>query len=373
MKSMRRFLKQFLCRQEGNVMIITGLMALTLVAVGGASIDLGRQQLVRNKLQQATDAGAVAAATLPDGTTNAVRQAAAERYYALNFPDGYLGVARPAPSVSISNSSVDVTANAVFTPRFVSLLGVNRMTSTGDTGVNRDVTVTASSYDLITVMDVSGSMVTADAGGVSRIAAQRSAANTIAGSLLNPNTTSSRVASVTWSDAVVNALGFQSTYGPVRSFNDAMNVVAGTNSTVGLQRARTLASGFRSEAVKAVVLITDGFNGANVAPYSTYAINRASLTECQALKDTGAVVYTIAFGSDVTGQCYTYQCPPGKCKGSGSITVPKNQNDPELCAKPFLQTCATSPANYFEAPNPTELNQAFQAILTSIQNMRVVR
>jgi len=379
---MKQFLKSFVRQQQGSVLIITGLSFLVLLAVGGAAIDLGRQQLVRAKLQQASDAAAVAAATLSDDATNGERSAAASRYFALNFPDGYLGVSRPVPAVSVSASSISVIANAPLNTRFIGFVGVDQITSSGITRINRDTVTTSSKYDLVFVMDASGSMEARDVGNVgilnpdagapcipynpvnfnpagacptngnTRMNAMRSAAVTVTTNLLQPNTSDSRIGAVTWSDAVVRQQPLSGDFQTVRTFLGRMVSYAGTNSTSGLQAARTMSAGFRDDAVKSVVLLTDGVNGAwnngviGQYPIITEAtINPQSLAICTQLKQAGVVVYTIAFGTDVISNA---------------------------AARNFLRSCATSPANYFSAPNAAQLNTAFAAILTSIQNMRIV-
>ncbi len=142
--------------QRGNVLMITGLMLLILFAVAGAGADFGRQQLVRMKLQNASDAAAVAAASMPESTTTEQRRAVALRYYNLNYPTTYLGVARPTANIQIGDQII-VDANTSFSTNFIGGVGVERLESQGRTVVNR-TTQAASIYDVILVMDNSNSM-----------------------------------------------------------------------------------------------------------------------------------------------------------------------------------------------------------------------
>lgn len=143
---------------RGNVLMLTGLSILFLFAVAGAGVDFGRQQLVRMKLQNASDAAAVAAASMPSSVSAEQRRAVALRYYNLNFPTSYLGIPRPAPSIQIGNQII-VDASTSFDANFVSNVGVTRLESQGRTVVDRSEAA-ASIYDVILVMDNSQSMAT---------------------------------------------------------------------------------------------------------------------------------------------------------------------------------------------------------------------
>lgn len=142
--------------QRGNVLMLTGLAILILFAVAGAGVDFGRQQLVRMKLQNASDAAAVAAASLPDSVSAEQRRQVALRYYNLNFPSSYLGIARPSPNIQIG-SQIIVDASTSMNANFVSNVGVQTLEAQGRTVVER-ATDQNSIYDVLLVMDNSGSM-----------------------------------------------------------------------------------------------------------------------------------------------------------------------------------------------------------------------
>lgn len=151
-----RFLRHLHHDTRGNVLMLTGLAILILFAVAGAGVDFGRQQLVRMKLQNASDAAAVAAASMPDSVSADQRRAVALRYYNLNFPATYLGIARPTPNIQVG-SQIIVDASTSFDANFVSNVGVNRLESQGRTVVDRSAPQ-QTIYDVILVMDNSNSM-----------------------------------------------------------------------------------------------------------------------------------------------------------------------------------------------------------------------
>ena len=140
----------------GNVLMLTGLAVLFLFAMAGAGVDFGRQQLVRMKLQNASDAAAIAAASMPESTSEAQRRAVALRYYNLNYPTSYLGVARPTPTISVTDP-ITVQATSSFNTNFLAGLGLPQMESQSLARVNRAQSA-SSVYDVILVMDNSGSM-----------------------------------------------------------------------------------------------------------------------------------------------------------------------------------------------------------------------
>ncbi|MBN8544153.1 MAG: VWA domain-containing protein [Alphaproteobacteria bacterium] len=349
---MKRFLKQFIGSNDGSVLIIAGLMILTLTAVSGAAIDLGRQQLVRSKLQQASDAGAIAAATMPSDATQAEKEAAGRRYFALNFPNGYMGIARPNPAVSISNGDILVTATADVPTRFVSLLGINTVVSTGRTRIASSSTTTGNSYDLIMILDNSGSMGLADAGGgQTRIAALRNSALNIATNLLPDGNTANRIALVPYDAGVppgagADTLPLTENRGTVTSEINAMRAVGGTNSGTAFGYAASRAGfvqSMRNDVVRTVVWLTDGVN-------NTVSSDNQTLQNCADFKAQGIVVFTIAFGS----------------------TVAANAG-----VRSLMSSCATGAPGtnegqyFFIAPDAATLSTTFNSILTTVSNLRI--
>jgi hypothetical protein len=319
--------------RRGSVLILIGLGLVMLIGLAGAGIDLGRQQIVSNKLQSACDAAAIAAGSATAGQEIDT----AQRYFNLNFPDGYLGVARPTPTITPGANGISVAASASVPTLFMRLLGVTTTTAVGSTGT-AGATSNWQKFDVILVMDNSGSMATDDAGGgQTRLAALKVAAKTMASSLLDPNVAGSRVAGITWNHELIDIIGFQDTNGPVQSFLDGMWAGGGTNSTVGMENAENISDGFNADAVKALVLLTDGVNNDAYLNVSTIAI-------CSYLKSQAVVVYTIALGPVAT-------------------------NYPEVAL--FLSDCATDPGKFFNAPDADSLKNVFDAILTSVKKLRI--
>jgi Flp pilus assembly protein TadG len=324
----------------GSVLILVGLGILVLVGLAGAGIDLGRQQIVSSKLQSACDAAAIAAGSAPAGQEIQT----AQRYFNLNFPDGYLGVARPTPTITQTANGTTVAASAPVPTLFIRLLGVTTTTAVGRTGTESGTTNTQK-FDVILVLDNSGSMVTNDAGGgQTRMGALKVAAKTLVSSLLDPNVAGSRVAGVTWDEFVIDTVGFQSTNGPMQSFLDGMQPRGLTNSAVGMAEALDMAGDFDPDAVHAVVLLTDGVNDIGLPSFKPPLLNQLTIDICDDFKTLGVVVYTIALGPVATQY-------------------------PDVAA--FLTACASDPGKFYNAPDATALQNVFDAILTSVKKLRI--
>lgn len=381
-------LTRFLQNARGNVMIITAITITALVAVAGLGIDLGRQQIVRLELQQAADAAALAGANF-EGLSDAERRTVAERYFRLNVADGYLGVSRPAPTISATDGEVSVDATASVGTIFSRTIGISTVAAGGGSTVGNGGGSSGGKYDLLLVMDNSGSMHLTDVGssnsleaseavrqerldtcllqansnedlctdpnnadlwgtfGPTRINALRYAANFIAQQILENNRNDSRIGTISWTDLLGRTSPLTNSYEEINAFLLGMVAYGATDSTVGLREAVNQARGFRSGFIHAVVLLTDGENNDPAVD------NPNSLALCSELKNSGTIVYTILLGN------------PGADGSDGNVV------------RGFLQACATTDntgrSYFFDAPDSNTLLEAFRSILTSVRRLRITR
>ncbi len=393
--SVHRFLKD----RSGNILMLTGLSFLFLVGIGGAAYDLGKQQLVQQRMQQSADAAALSAADLPTNTDEATRRQVANAFFSLNFPDGYLGTTRPTPSITITNATVTVVANSSVRTSFVSNFNVPSIAANAKSVVQ--IKQNFNQIDLVLVMDNSGSMATQDVGatqalngdlpsmltactaiwsnpvqiaeygydyspfcvypyaydyldwgfvGPNRLNALRYTADAAASQLLNAAGSNHRVALVTWVNILVGFSDFTNNYASVRSNLMRMIAAGGTKSTTGLQKALDLSANFRPDAVHAIILLTDGENN-NPATDTP-----ASLAVCDALKaKPRTIIYTIAFGtvvSDAGVRQFLSDCATGP---NGSAEPKPNEN-----------------LYFYRAPDAAELSKAFAQIIGNLQRVRII-
>ncbi|MCL4183856.1 MAG: VWA domain-containing protein [Burkholderiaceae bacterium] len=149
-------------RQRGQVLIIVGLSLVVLIGAVGLAIDSGRAYGVKARLNAAVDAAAIAAArALSEGADDNQRrqnaQAAAARFFQMNYPNGFLGSTPSAPSTSAVHEAsgywrVNVSATADMPTTFMRVLGnTEANVAAAGEAIRRDL-------DVILVMDTSGSL-----------------------------------------------------------------------------------------------------------------------------------------------------------------------------------------------------------------------
>jgi len=121
--------------QKGFAVIMTALTMLVCIPLVGLAVDVGVLYMIRGKLQQATDAAALAGArALAQGSTPGAQtsnaQAAATKFFNANMPTGYWGVSNinfPTPtvdSVSTPNYRTITTSATLSAPLyFLRVLG----------------------------------------------------------------------------------------------------------------------------------------------------------------------------------------------------------------------------------------------------------
>ncbi len=370
--------------RRGSVAIITALSITLLLSVSGAAIDFGRYQLVKSRVQEAATAAAVAVAAMPEKKPNGDPYSAAdkrqtiERYFALNYPANYMGVAI-APSAigaSFGDTTVIDLANVQIPTLFLPVIGIDNFSMNTKVAVQSTVSSTSTPYDIILAFDNSGSMkysLDADAvqkGKTTRLEAFQRSAKRMVNNFLSPNQSDSQIAAISWSrfkgkdspkHFKCNAAGvglhavqdFTSNKAAIDALINGMDGNGcGTNSTYGLNRALTMAPQFRRGSVHAVVLLTDGQN--NYASWNT-----ASRARCKTLKDMNpqTLVYTIAFGpasrNNRTVRNFLSDCASGDVRVGNTI---KNEG-----------------TYFFAAPDEAALDAAFSTIAKSIKKIKITQ
>ena len=129
--------------QQGMAVIMTVLTMMVTIPLVGLAFDVGVLYMIRGKLYQALDAGALAGARAlgqgPDsGTQTSNAQAAAAKYFNANFPSGFWGtisVNFPTPTVdstSTPNYRTVTTSATITAPLyFLRMLGQDTATIAG--------------------------------------------------------------------------------------------------------------------------------------------------------------------------------------------------------------------------------------------------
>lgn len=400
-------------KNDGNVIIMVAVFILLIFAIGGAGVDFGRAQLVQMKEQQASDAAALAAATILDKNTNdpaedAVRSAAAYRYYNLNFPATYLGVARNTPNYVFDKASGNITVgnSQNLTTNYITTMGRSNLDVAARTKVNIP-NKNLPDFDVVMVIDVSGSTnEPMPVTGISRLDTEKAAVNDMIESLFPDNQPPNprlRMGVVAHSGVINNAYGLTSDKNQAKSYIPPLdyypftfshygleagyNMISGNWSSftpaqhcilhsptnecaaernVGVPPAVTLRDdGLKLSKVKYVVFITDGFIMRQAAPCDEDGVG-----------DMRAQ-YPLIMADDVAAPgdtCRNYrkfyeQCDNIKNAGVTLFTINFAQEDASDIAP--MKACASSPDKYFYAPDGDTLKGILSGIVKSANRVRI--
>lgn len=159
--------KQLWQSESGSAMLLIGLAFGIMVLAVGGTIDMARAQIVRERLQWAVDAAALAAAR---ESTQAMREARAMDYFRANFAPGYMGTSGGNFQVSSVNTINGKGTGLRFRVNNLRMksgfLGVGGALTGGGGGMN-NIKISANAvvntmpvgpHDIVLAVDVSGSM-----------------------------------------------------------------------------------------------------------------------------------------------------------------------------------------------------------------------
>lgn len=153
----RGLLNRLVRDHRANTLAIMAISMIPIAGMLGSALDLSRGYLVKTRLQQACDAGVLAARKAMDG--NVIKQTdrdRADQFFKANWKDGTLGTA--STSFSIANGSpVDIiagTSSTVMPMTVMKMFGFANVTLEAKCESRLDLTNT----DVVFVLDVTGSM-----------------------------------------------------------------------------------------------------------------------------------------------------------------------------------------------------------------------
>ncbi|HEY4135031.1 MAG TPA: pilus assembly protein [Alphaproteobacteria bacterium] len=219
-RALRRSFDALSRDRRGGIAVFLATAIVPLIGILGLAVDTTRGYMVKSRLSQALDAAALAGGRVIFSTT---RDADIQMYFNANYPAGYMGAAVTGPTIAVNgtNDKLTLQASAVVDTTFLRVLGIQNMTVKSDVEVTRQTQL----LDVVLSIDVSGSMSTSAGGGLTRIQAARTAANSLVSILFGTTATSSvvNIGLVPWNSKVnVTRNGV--------TFNSALTV---TDSSVG--------------------------------------------------------------------------------------------------------------------------------------------
>jgi Flp pilus assembly protein TadG len=181
----RPFLSALARDVRGNTLMLVVAALIPLMAMIGSGVDMARGYMAQDQLQQACDAGVLAARRLLAGSqlTDTVSNEA-RTYFNFNFPQGTYDAAAFTPVVTVPKmGTVRMTASTTIPTAIMGILGFKTMALRASCSATQDFVST----DIMLVVDMSASMNCAPGvpGGCplgtpgSKMAALRSAATSL--------------------------------------------------------------------------------------------------------------------------------------------------------------------------------------------------
>ncbi|MCA1748395.1 MAG: TadE/TadG family type IV pilus assembly protein [Parasphingopyxis sp.] len=154
----RGFLSRLLHDRRGNTLAMAGAALVPIAGMIGSGLDMARAYMAEAKLQNACDAGALAARRTMEGAdfTSDVEEEG-ERFFDFNFPASTMSaenVTRTVAQDDDSDTTVVVTASADIPTTIMSLFGKDTIPITVTCNADNDY----GNNDIMVVLDVTGSM-----------------------------------------------------------------------------------------------------------------------------------------------------------------------------------------------------------------------
>ena len=141
---------------RGNTLAIVAAALIPLTAMIGSGLDMSVAYMAQDRLQQACDAGVLAARKLLSGQviTDPIRDEA-NKYFNFNFPQGSFQTASFTPNVTVPKlGTVRMTAETTVPTSIMKIFGYRQLDIAADCASTQDFIST----DVMLVVDMSGSM-----------------------------------------------------------------------------------------------------------------------------------------------------------------------------------------------------------------------
>jgi Flp pilus assembly pilin Flp len=239
-RAMQRFLslvRRFGRDESGVFAVLFGLMAIVLVALGGASVDFIALQQARNQSQIALDAAALALQPEihdPTVTAESIRKRA-EDVVLHQIADPRIVATIDTPIIDRDAGRLFLSGSFTMPTMFVSLVGVNQLGA----AIAAEAMKGSVNLEVSLALDITGSMNASTASGGTRISALREAAIELVDVILQSNQgdTTAKIALVPYSQAV-NAGSYATTLrGPIRAAKPISDISWATGPTRSISSA----------------------------------------------------------------------------------------------------------------------------------------
>lgn len=148
---MVNIVRKYIKDTVGAIAIAFALMAPVIIGAGGMALDYAQAYLVQQRLHQAIDAAALAAAASSSDAT--VIEQKVKDFFEANYPPEKIG-ATFEPVVTVSGEEITVSGRAQYITFFLNVIGIDELEVEAETTVVREV----QGLEVVLVLDNTGSM-----------------------------------------------------------------------------------------------------------------------------------------------------------------------------------------------------------------------
>ncbi len=149
-KNLKKWKKYWL-DTAAAIAVVFAVMAPVMIGAAGMALDFSQAYLVQQRLAQAIDAAALAAAASSTDATEIEQKV--QDFFDANYPPEKLG-ATFDPEVTVVGDEVTVTGSAEYNTRFLNVIGISEINVDANTVVQREV----QGLEVALVLDNTGSM-----------------------------------------------------------------------------------------------------------------------------------------------------------------------------------------------------------------------
>ncbi len=166
------FMARLRADTSGNVLILVAAAIIPLTAMIGSGVDMSRTYLVKSRLQQACDAGALAGRKYASATAFSTEaETQSQNFFKSNFPEGAFGTSNVAfAPVRNADGQIVATATARVPMTVMQIFDKPHV----DVAVKCSAKLETGNTDVALVLDITGSMGSA-LGSTTRIGALKAA------------------------------------------------------------------------------------------------------------------------------------------------------------------------------------------------------
>jgi Flp pilus assembly protein TadG len=153
----RPFLVRLRQDKAGNTLMLVAAAIIPLTAMIGAGVDISRTYMIKSRLQQACDAGALAVRKSMGGSSSISSQAATngQTFFKNNFPSGAFGTSNINFAAGLdANSQIAASASATVPETIMTVFGNDHT----DISVTCSAKLEVANTDVMFVLDTTGSM-----------------------------------------------------------------------------------------------------------------------------------------------------------------------------------------------------------------------